>query len=212
MKSLSNIENGVRTLRVVLYAVVLTNVVTVLFAFVYTMMFCNKQDNKIYALEGRTAVMMALGQNVKDNREAEAKAVLNDFHQLFFAINPDVKQTEYNISKALKMSDQSVADKYQQLEVNKYYEQIADAGMFVQYRCDSIEIDFTRYPYAAVVYGRTCINRQSGQTFRRLITSCELRNVSRTDNMPFGFLIEKFEIRDNSDIKQASNTIYDEIR
>ncbi len=208
MRSLSNIENGVRTLRVALYAVVITNVVTVLFAFVYTRIFVSRQNERIYALEGRTPLMMALGQNVKDNREAEAKAQLEEFHRLFFAINPDTKETQFNMQKALKMSDISVANKYKQLETNGYYRQVEEAGVRIQYRCDSIQIDFTRYPYAAAIYGRTCINRQSGNTIRRLITTCELRNVSRTENMPHGFLIERFEISDNTDLKGGS-TIYE---
>lgn len=208
MKSLSNIENGVRTLRIVLYAVVITNVITVLFAFVYTKMFVSKQNERIYALEGRASLMMALGQNVKDNREAEARAQLEEFHKLFFAINPDAMETRYNMQKAMKMSDASVANKYQQLETNGYYRQVEEAGVRIQYRCDSVRVDFTRYPYAAAIYGRTCINRQSGKTIRRLITTCELRNVSRTANMPHGFLIEKFEISDNTDLKQGS-TIYE---
>ncbi len=208
MRSLSNIETGVRTLRIVLYAVVICNVVTVLFAFVYTKMFVAKQSERIYALEGKASLMMALGQNVKENREAEAKAQLEEFHNLFFAVNPDALETRYNMQKAMKMSDASVANKYQQLETKGYYRQVEEAGVRIQYRCDSVKTDFTRYPYSAVVYGRTCINRQSSKTFRRLITTCELRNVSRTFVTPHGFLIENFEIKDNTDIKQAS-TIYE---
>ena len=134
MRSLSNIETGVRTLRIVLYAVVICNVVTVLFAFVYTKMFVAKQSERIYALEGKASLMMALGQNVKENREAEAKAQLEEFHNLFFAVNPDALETRYNMQKAMKMSDASVANKYQQLETKGYYRQVEEAGVRIQYR------------------------------------------------------------------------------
>ncbi|MCQ2087481.1 MAG: conjugative transposon protein TraK [Bacilli bacterium] len=207
MKSLSNIENGVRTLRVVIYAVIVTNIITVGFAYFYTKSFCRLQDQKIYALRGETPLMIALNQNVKDNRQAEAKAQLEEFHRLFFAINPDLGETTYNMMKVLKMSDASVSSKYQQLNNNGYYKQIADANIRCQYRCDSILIDFNSYPYSAAVFGRTCINRPSGTTVRKLVTTCQLRNVSRTDDIPHGFFVENLQIIDNTDLEDK--TIYE---
>lgn len=200
MKSLANIEFGVRTLSVVFITVIVCNLAVLGFAFFYTKSFVERQNRKIYSLSGKTPVMIALGQNVKENRGAEAKAELMELHNLFFAINPDHDEIRYKMNKALSMCDVSLMKTYEQLNKNGYYKQIVDANIRIQYKCDSINVDFSSYPYSAVIYGKTCINRQSGKTFRRLISSCELRNVTRTNKIPHGFLIEHFEIVDNSDI------------
>ena len=50
------------------------------------------------------------------------------------------------------------------------------------------------------MFGRTSIVRPSGSTFRSLVTSCSLRNVLRTDEIPHGYLIENFKVVSNSDI------------
>lgn len=209
MRSLANIEYGVKTLSVVFIVVIVCNLATLGFAYIYTDMFVEKQNNKIYALTGRTPVMIALGQNVKENREAEARAEILDIHNLFFAINPDHDEIRYNMNKALSMCDATLMDKYKQLESKDYYKQICNANIRVQYKCDSCKIDFGVYPYTAVTYGKTCINRTSGKTVRRLVTTCELRNVARTAKIPHGFMIENFQIVDNTDLKDNINIYYE---
>ena len=103
------------------------------------------------------------------------------------------------------MADASAASLYQQLSENNYYKQLCDARIRISYRCDSIKIDFAHYPYASAVYGRTAIIRESGTTVRSLITTCHMRNVTRTDEIPNGFLIENFKIEDNTDLKEEKN-------
>jgi hypothetical protein len=98
--------------------------------------------------------MFALNQNTSDNREAEANATIRDFHELFFNILPDAKEIEYRMQRALAMSDNSVYSVYKNLKDNRYYEQITDAGIFCQFKCDSINIDFTRYPYHCSMWGK----------------------------------------------------------
>ena len=51
-------------------------------------------------------------------------------------------------------------------------------------------------------YCRQHIIRSSSVTERSLVTTCRLRNVTRSDNNPQGFLIESFTIIENRDIGQ----------
>ena len=83
MKSLRNMENAFSLVRACFFTVIACNLITVLFCYGYTRWFNAKQNERIYALEGEVPVMIALGQNVKENREAEAKAQLTVFHKLF---------------------------------------------------------------------------------------------------------------------------------
>lgn len=207
MRLLTNIENGFQVLRWALLAIVGTNLVSIGFCWLYSAMFAARQNEKIYALQGKVPVMVALSQNVKDNREAEAKAELEELHKLLFAVNPDYNEIKYNAKKALALADASVAKQYKALEDNGYFRQLVDARIRTNYVLDSVKIDFEHYPYAAVIYGKTGIVRTSSTTVRQLITTCELRNVSRTEDIPHGFFIEHFEIRDNTDIPELQ-TIY----
>lgn len=58
------------------------------------------------------------------------------------------------------------------------------------------------YPYRMKAYCRQHIIRSSSVTERSLVTTCRLRNVTRSDNNPQGFLIESFTIIENRDIGQ----------
>jgi len=67
---------------------------------------------------------------------------------------------------------------------------------------DSIQGNFNSYPYEMKTYSRQHIIRSSSVTERSLVTTCRLRNVTRSDNNPQGFLIESFTIIENRDIGQ----------
>ena len=67
---------------------------------------------------------------------------------------------------------------------------------------DSIQGNFNSYPYEMKTYSRQHIIRSSSVTERSLVTTCRLRNVTRSDNNPQGFLIEGFTIVENKDIGQ----------
>jgi conjugative transposon TraK protein len=200
MKILRNMESAFSLVRVCFFAVIICNVISVLFAWGYGSWFNAKQNDKIYSLTGEVPVMIALGQNVKENRQAEAKAQLEVFHKLFFSLVPDMGEIKYNMAKAMLMADNSVSDQYTVLEESGYFRQICDAQIRCSYVCDSVKLDLNNYPYHAVVYGRTSIVRQSGTTIRQLVTSCNLRNVLRTDEIPHGFLIEGFTVKYNENI------------
>lgn len=204
MKILRNMESAFSLIRVCFFVVIACNLISILFCWGYAKWFNAKQNDRIYALEGEVPVMIALGQNVKENRQAEAKAQLELFHKLFFSIVPDIGEIKYNMGKAMLMSDKSVSDQYTLLEENGYFRQICEAQIRCSYICDSIKLDLANYPYHALVYGRTSIVRSSGTTVRNLVTSCNLRNVLRTEEIPHGFLIEEFRVIDNSNNQEST--------
>jgi hypothetical protein len=66
---------------------------------------------------------------------------------------------------------------------------------------DSISIDIDQYPYRFRCYATQSIIRTTSIVSRSLITEGALRNVSRSDNNPHGFLIERWNTIENRDIK-----------
>ena len=49
---------------------------------------CEKQREKIYVLDGGKSLMMALSQDLSQNRPAEAREHVRRFHELFFSLSP----------------------------------------------------------------------------------------------------------------------------
>lgn len=206
MRSLTKLESSFSLVKSSIIFVLVSNLAVIAFCLAYSHMFGNKQSQRIYSLNGEIPVMIALGQNVKENRQAEAKAQLRNFHKLFFSIVPDMAEIEYNMREAMLMSDESISKLYSQLSDGGYYRQICEANIRCSYVCDSIVLNLAEYPYHATCYGKTSIVRTSGTTVRSLVTSCMLRNVLRTDEIPHGFLIENFTVVRNEDINV--NSIY----
>ncbi len=61
------------------------------------------------------------------------------------------------------------------------------------------------YPYAFKCFATEKLIRTTSTTTRNLVTQGYLRNVSRSDNNPHGFLIEQWETLENKD-EQVKNT------
>jgi conjugative transposon TraK protein len=157
------------------------------------------QDN-IYILAGDQA-MEAFASKRKDNVLVEAKSHISLFHIYFFTLDPDDKVIEKNISKALYMADASAKKQYNNLKETGYYANIIAGNISQQISIDSITVDIKVEPYFFHCYGTEKIIRPNSIVTRNLITQGYLRNVSRSDHNPHGFLIERWETLENKDIK-----------
>jgi len=157
-------------------------------------------QDKIYILAGDQA-MEAFASKRKDNLLVEAKSHISLFHTYFFTLDPDDKVIERNISKALYMADASAKKQYNNLKETGYYSNIIAGNISQQISIDSITVNIKSEPYFFHCYGTEKIIRPNSIVTRSLITQGYLRNVSRSDNNPHGFLIERWETLENKDIK-----------
>ena len=201
--SLQNIQKAFALTRI--YLILITIVLLALggYAIYSSYQFAEAQRSKIYVLENGQPLLLALSHNVEENRVAEAKSHVRRFHEYFFTISPEKTAIEYNINKALLLSDNVAADYYIKLKEDGFYERIISAGILCELMVDSVKIDDTTYPYRAYTYGKTSIIRSSSILYRNLETVCDLVNSTRTENNPHGFIIEKWKIINNSDIKEV---------
>lgn len=201
--SLHNIQKAFALTRI--YLILITIVLLALggYAIYSSYQFAEAQRSKIYVLENGQPLLLALSHNVEENRVAEAKSHVRRFHEYFFTISPEKTAIEYNINKALFLSDNVAADYYINLKEDGFYERIISAGILCEIMVDSVKIDDTTYPYRAYTYGKTSIIRSSSILYRNLETVCDLVNSTRTENNPHGFIIEKWKIINNSDIKEV---------
>lgn len=143
--------------------------------------------------------MLALSQDLAQNRPVEAREHLKRFHELFFTLSPEKEAIESNIKRALFLADESAISYYQNLQEKGYFNRIIAGNISQMVTVDSIQCNFDSYPYQMKTYCRQRIVRSSNITERTLITTCRLRNAVRSDNNPQGFLIENFTIVENRD-------------
>ena len=159
-----------------------------------------RQREKIYVLDNGKSLMLALSQDMSQNRPAEAREHVRRFHELFFSLSPDKSAIEHNINRALILSDKSAYNYYSDYSEKGYYNRIISGNINQVCQVDSVVCDFNNYPYVARTYARQMIIRQSNVTERSLVTVCRLTNSSRSDDNPNGFIIENFNILENKDI------------
>ncbi|MDQ6889967.1 MAG: conjugative transposon protein TraK, partial [Bacteroidota bacterium] len=160
-------------------------------------------QDKIYVLAGDKA-LEAYAFNRKDNIVVEAKSHISMFHTYFFTLDPDEKVIDANIGKALYMADGSAKTQYDNLRETGYYANIIAGNISQQITVDSVAVNVTSEPYLFHCYGTIQIIRPNSIVTRSLITKGFLRNISRSDHNPHGFLIERWEIVENKDIKTIS--------
>ena len=174
--------------------------VVVSVALIMVFKFAEKQREKIYVLDNGKSLMLALSQDMSQNRPAEAREHVRRFHELFFTLSPDKSAIEHNINRALILSDNSAYNYYSDFAEKGYYNRIISGNINQVCNVDSVVCDFNNYPYTAKTYARQMIIRQSNVTHRSLITVCRLTNSSRSDDNPNGFIIEGCTILENKDI------------
>ncbi|GHU84037.1 conjugative transposon protein TraK [Bacteroidia bacterium] len=163
--------------------------------------FAEAQRQKIYVLDQGKSLMLALSQNLEQNRPVEAREHVRHFHELFFTLSPDKGAIEGNVKRALFLSDKSAFNYYRDLAEKGYYNRLISGNISQRVEIDSVVCSFDTYPYRVSTYGRQMIIRESNITERSLVTTCRLLNSVRSDNNPHGFIIEAFEVKENRDIR-----------
>ena len=200
-KTLRNIENSFRQIRLyaILFATLCLSVVG--FSIWKSYSFADEQRQKIYVLDNGKSLMLALSHDASINRPVEAREHVRRFHELFFTLAPDKNAIESNMSRAFNLADKSAFDYYKDLSEKGYYNRIISGNVQQRIEVDSVVCNFDTYPYAVHTYSKQFIIRSSNVTRRNLITSCYLVNSVRSDNNPQGFNIEKFAVIENKDIE-----------
>jgi len=200
-KSLKNIESSFRQIRFFGIVFVCLCAGIAGYALWSSYSFAEKQRQKIYVLDGGKSLMLALSQDMTQNRPVEAREHVKRFHELFFTLSPDKNAIESNIKRALFLCDKSAFAYYKDLQEKGYFNRIISGNINQNLQIDSIVCNFDTYPYKVETFAKQMIIRESNITERSLVTHCNLINSVRSDNNPHGFLIENFEILENKDIR-----------
>lgn len=197
---LNNIDTAFRHVRTFTLVVVLASAAISGFALYKSFATVNRMQDKIYVLANGKAIE-AYASDRRDNIQVEGRDHVRNFHHYFFTLDPDEKVIRQNVTKALYLADNSAKSIYDDLKESGYYSGIISGNISQGIIIDSIRMDIANYPYQFRCYATQEIIRPTSIVTRVLVTEGALRNVSRSDNNPHGFLIERWRTIDNRDLR-----------
>lgn len=199
-KKAKNIDEAFRQVKNFCLTVVAGCVLIVCFTLWQSISLVRGMQQKIYILANGKA-LEAFSSERKDNIPVEARDHVKTFHQYFFTLDPDDAAVQATISKALYLADGTAKRVYDDLKEKGYYAALISGNVNQTITVDSVVVDINEYPYRFRCFATQRIVRPTTITTRSLITDGALRSVSRSDNNPHGFLIEKWSTIENRDLK-----------
>ncbi len=199
-KQMKNIDTAFRSIRSFTIIVIISCVLLCCFTLYKSLTLVAEMQSKVYILANGKA-MEVYASDRKENIPVEAKDHVKTFHQYFFTLDPDDKVIQINITKALYLADASANREYDNLKENGYYANIIAGNISQKIKVDSVAVNINEYPYYFRCYATQNIIRTTSTVSRSLITDGYLRNVSRSDNNPHGFLIERWTTIENKELK-----------
>ena len=195
-----NIDTAFRHIRMFSIAIVIACACISIYALQANYRISKESQQRVFILANGKA-LEAYGADRKDNIPVEARDHIKTFHHYFFTLDPDEKVIASNITKALYLADGSAKKQYDNLKENGYYINLISGNISQQIEIDSMDINVDAYPYYFRCVAKEKLVRTTSIVTRSLVTEGYLRNVERSDNNPHGFLIERWAILENKDIK-----------
>jgi len=189
LKSLMNVEKALAKSRLIVFCTLIFSFLFCTIVVILAMQTVSKSKGKIFITNGYGNTLTAYQIGANKNRGAEAKAQVRDFHSLLYNITPNPKEVE-------NLGDGSVKA-FLDKRGDKYYKKLISQDVEVKYQSDSIKVNMDIYPYKAVQYGQEIIQSNVGLMIKNLLTSCELREIARTDENPHGLQISNFQVLKN---------------
>lgn len=199
-QQLKNIDTAFKHIRLFSLVLILACVAICCYTIFKSYAMVSQAQERIYILANSKA-LEAYSAGRKDNIPVEARDHVKMFHYYFFTLDPDDEVIQGNINKALYLADESAKRQYDNLKESRFYSNIISGNISQDIEVDSVRIDIDQYPYYFRCYSRQRIIRATSIVIRSLVTEGYLRNVSRSDNNPHGFLIEKWNTLENKDIR-----------
>jgi conjugative transposon TraK protein len=194
-----NIDTAFGHIRTFTLMVVISACVFCCFTIYKSLKSIEAAQSRVYILESGK-ILEAYASPRSENIAVEARDHIASFHRLFFTLDPDDKAIQSSLAKALYLADGSAKKQYDDLRESGYYTGIISGNISQQLLIDSIKVQTGTYPYTFQCVAVQRIIRPTSIVSRRLITQGALRTVSRSDNNPHGFLIEKWITLENKDI------------
>lgn len=195
-ESLKNMDTAWKHTKSVMMTVIVVCFATVVAVLYFWAQASQAASSRIYVLEDGQ-LLTAGARDARANRPVEARSHVTRFHELFFTLDPDQKAINLNLNKALYLADNSAKREYENFKEKGFYNDLIAANISVEMTVDSVVITNQR-PLAARCYGHQRFIRATTITNRDFISECSLRDVTRSENNPHGFLMENWRVLQNN--------------
>lgn len=199
-KQMKNIDTAFRHIKTFSLFLIVGCLCLTVYALYTSQQTVRTMQQKIYIL-ANGKILEAFASERKENIPAEAKDHVRMFHYYFFTLSPDEKAVQANITRALYLADNSAKQQYDNLKENGYYVNLISGNISQEISFDSVQVDITNYPFYFKCFAKEKIIRPMTIITRNLVSEGYLRNIERSDNNPHGFLVERWKILDNHDLK-----------
>lgn len=193
-----NIDTAFRHIKRFSIFLILACVVLSGFAIYKSFDLVKTMQARVYILANGKAIE-AFSTTRKDNLPVELRDHIRTFHYYFFTLDPDDKVIQNHVGMALNLADESAKKANDNLKEQGYYNNIISANISQEIEVDSISLDIDQYPFYFKCFATQRLVRSSSTVMRKLVTQGYVRNVSRSDNNPHGFLIQRWETLENLD-------------
>lgn len=203
MQSLRNLETAFQKVRFHATVVVVSCCALTAMVCWWAFDYAKSSATRMYAVKNGVAVELE-ASTVWANREAEAKHHIQFYHDLMFNISPDQSSIAYNKKRAEFLGDKSLDLPYEQFTEKNFYNQVIGGNMRQEFRTDSIDVKMDTYPYQAILYGRITLYRATSRITKNLVTSCQLVDVSRSENNSNGFLMQHYNILESKKLSSEA--------
>ena len=198
-----NIETAFQYIRLISLVAILGSVCADIVIFVWASRQVVQSGSRVYLLAAGKA-LEAFAVDGSTNLGVEARWQVINFHRDFFSLEPDERFNENGLRRALYLADGSAKRVYDNLKENGYLSGVVSGNISQRIEVDSVvlrAIDDPDVPFYFHCYATETITRPTSKATRDLVTEGYLRRVGRTDNNPHGFLIERWQILENRDLK-----------
>jgi conjugative transposon TraK protein len=199
-QQLKNIDSAFRHIRLFSFGAIAGSLTLCGYTIYKGNQMVNQAQERIYILSNGKA-LEAWSAERRDNIPVEARDHVRMFHYHFFTLDPDESVIQANVKKALYLADATAKRQYDNLKENRYYSNMISGNISQQITIDSVRIDINQYPFYFRCFARQRLIRATSIVTRQLTTEGFLRNVSRSDNNPHGFLVERWNTLENYDLK-----------
>ena len=150
----------------------------------------SESQEKIYILSNDVPLIAHKAEG--GHLDIEGRAIVKNFHKLFFTLPPDDKYIEETIRQALYLTDESGVRQRNALTERGFYSYILS---------QSANFAINPNDNSFVYYGTQRIEGRTSITYRSLETTGRLAPMPRTENNPYGFLIVDYKTISNKDIE-----------
>lgn len=197
---IGNLEKKIKLALTIALGSFIVSIIIVALGLTFAYRVASNSQNTVYVLSDNIP-LQATKKDVKDNRFAEYKGTIDDFHKLFFNLTPDESYINEQIKQSIYLIDATGIAQYNTLKEKSFYSRLVQTNTIQSITTDSIAVDMANKRW--VYYGKIKIDRPSNTLIRSLITEGSLQDVQRSERNPHGVMLTRWKTIENKDLQDV---------